>query len=110
MIQEQVQGENYRLLVIDGKLEIATKRIPAFVIGDEQKNIKQLIEETNNDPRRDTTNPAHTLKPIIIDKPLEECLKEQKLSLKDTPEKNEKIYVRKQESRLFSFRSSPATH
>lgn len=95
MIQEQVQGEDYRLLVIDGKLEIATKRIPAFVIGDGQKNIKQLIEETNNDPRRDTTNPAHTLKPIIIDEPLEECLKEQKLSLKDIPEKNEKIYVRK---------------
>lgn len=95
MLQEQVQGEDYRLLVIDGKLEVVTKRIPAFIIGDGEKNIKQLIEETNKDPRRDTKNPSHTLKPIVIDEPLEEFLKEQKLSLKDIPAKNEKIEVRK---------------
>lgn len=95
MIQEQVKGEDYRLLVINGKLEITTKRIPAFITGDGEKTIEQLIEETNKDPRRDITNPSHTLKPITIDEPLLKYIKEQKLTLKDIPQEGEKIQLRK---------------
>ncbi len=95
MIQEQVAGEDYRLLVIDGRLEIATKRIPAFIIGDGESSIEKLIEQTNADPKRDITNPSHTLKPIIIDEPLRDYLKEQKLSLQSIPKAEEKIQVRK---------------
>lgn len=95
MIQEQVYGEDYRLLVINGKLQIATKRIPAFVTGDGSKSIKELIELENSDPRRDINNPAHILKPIKIDKPLINCLKEQNLTLDSIPSNGERIYVRK---------------
>ncbi len=95
MIQEQIKGEDYRLLVIDGKLEIATKRIPAFIVGDGKHTIKELIDITNTDPRRDVTSPTHTLKPIIIDEALHSCLKEQKLTLTYIPKKEEKINVRK---------------
>jgi len=94
MIQEQVAGEDYRLLVINGKLEIATKRIPAFIVGDGKKNIKELIEETNLDPRRDITNPAHILKPIIIDEPLLDLLEKNHLTLDSIPEKDMKVFVR----------------
>ena len=95
MIQEQVPGEDYRLLVIDGKLEIATKRIPAFIIGDGKNSIKKLINETNKDPKRDTSSPVHTLKPIVIDESLMDHLKQQNLSLDYIPKLNEKIPVRK---------------
>jgi len=95
MIQEQVEGEDYRLLVIDGKLEVATKRIPAFIVGDGKSTIQKLIDETNKDPRRDITSPAHTLKPIKIDQPLLDYLKEQKLTLESIPKQDEKIQVRK---------------
>lgn len=95
MIQEKVDGEDYRLLVIDGQLEIATKRIPAFVTGDGKKTIKELINETNSDIRRDITNPSHILKPITIDKPLLEYLKEQKLKLDSIPKKDQIIPVKK---------------
>ena len=95
MIQEQLTGEDYRLLVINGKLKIATKRIPAFVTGNGKSTIKELIEETNKDPRRDITNPSHILKPIIIDEPLLNYLKEQNLALDIVPEKDQRIYVRK---------------
>lgn len=95
MIQEQVPGDDYRLLVVDGKLEIATKRIPAFIVGDGQSTIHELIEETNKDPRRDVTSPVHTLKPINIDEPLLDYLKEQNLTLESIPAENEKINVRK---------------
>lgn len=98
MIQEHVEGEDYRLLVIDGKLEIATKRIPANVTGDGKKTIKELIEETNMDPRRDILNPTHVLKPIVFDEPLHKYLKEQKLSLSDIPAKDRVIFIRKEAS------------
>ncbi|HNR28926.1 MAG TPA: hypothetical protein PKL19_00890, partial [Candidatus Dojkabacteria bacterium] len=95
MIQEQVYGEDYRLLVINGKLQIATKRIPAFVTGDGSKSIKELIEQENSDPRRDIKNPAHILKPIKIDEPLIKYLTQQNLTLDSIPEKGQRVYVRK---------------
>ncbi len=95
MIQEQVPGEDYRLLVIDGKLEVVTKRIPAFIVGDGKSTIKELIEETNRDPRRDTSKPTHILKPIKIDPPLLRLLDEKGLTLESIPKKDEKITVRK---------------
>jgi cyanophycin synthetase len=95
MIQEQVKGEDYRLLVVDGKLEIATKRIPAFVIGDGKSTLKELIDETNRDPRRDISNPAHILKQIEIDESLLEYIEEQGYTLESIPEKDLKVAVRK---------------
>jgi len=95
MIQQQIQGEDYRLLVVDGKLEVVTKRIPAFVIGNGKNTIQELIEETNKDPRRDISNPAHILKQIKIDEPLKEYIKEQGYTLESIPEKDIKVPVRK---------------
>lgn len=95
MIQQQVEGEDYRLLVVGGKLEVATKRIPAYVTGDGKSNIKELIEQTNKDPRRNMDNPAHTLKPIKFDQMLDEYLSEQGLDLEHVPGAKERVYVRK---------------
>ncbi|NLZ24556.1 hypothetical protein GX888_02320 [Candidatus Dojkabacteria bacterium] len=94
MIQEQVFGDDYRLLVIDGKLEIVTKRIPAFVEGDGKNTIENLINEINKNPRRDISNPSHILKPIIIDTPLKELLTQQGLTLDSIPKKGEIVPVR----------------
>ena len=95
IIQQQVQGDDYRLLVINGKLEAATKRIPAFVLGDGKSTIKELIEKINKDPKRDLNDPTHTLKPILIDKALIAFLQEQNLNLKYIPKNNKKITIRK---------------
>lgn len=95
MMQEQVSGDDYRLLVVGGKLEIATKRIPAFILGNGKSTIKELIEETNKDPRRDTSKPTHILKPIKIDPPLLRLLEEKGLTLDSIPKKDEKVVVRK---------------
>ncbi len=95
MIQEQIEGEDYRILTINGKVEAVTKRIPAFVVGDGTRTIKELIEEINKDPRRNMNNPTHILKPIKIDEALINYLQEQNLNLKHIPKENEKILVRK---------------
>jgi cyanophycin synthetase len=82
------------LLIINGKLKVCTKRIPAFITGDGKHSIQELIIEENKDPRRNISNPAHILKPIEIDQPLKNFLKEQELTLDSVPNKEEKIYVR----------------
>jgi D-alanine-D-alanine ligase-like ATP-grasp enzyme len=95
IIQQQVEGEDYRLLMIGGKLAIATLRTPANVTGDGKSTLRELIEETNKDPRRDVKKPTHTLKPIKFDVMLDEFLTEQGLNLDTIPQKDEVVFVRK---------------
>ena len=95
MIQEQAEGEDYRIPAINGRYKIATKRIPAFIKGDGTHTIEELIEEENKNPRRDLHSPIRTLKPIHIDDFLLDYLKEQKLTLKSVPKEDQKVNLRK---------------
>lgn len=52
IVQEMVKGEDYRFLVVDGKVCAVTKRVPAFVVGDGIKSVLGLIEDLNNSPDR----------------------------------------------------------
>ncbi len=52
LVEKFIEGFDHRLLVIDGKLVAASKRVPGHVIGDGQSTIAQLVEQTNDDPRR----------------------------------------------------------
>ena len=45
IIEAMLSGHDFRLLVINGKLVAAAKRIPAHVTGDGKKSIQQLIDE-----------------------------------------------------------------
>lgn len=52
IIEKYITGFDYRLLVINNKLVAAAKRTPAHVIGDGRSTIRELVAETNMDPRR----------------------------------------------------------
>ena len=52
LVQKQVEGKEYRFLVVDGKCIAVANRRPAFVVGDGQKTIRDLIEEKNQNPLR----------------------------------------------------------
>ena len=52
LVQEQVEGKEYRFLVVNGKCIAVSHRRPAFVVGDGVKTIKELIEEKNQNPLR----------------------------------------------------------
>ena len=47
-----IQGDDHRLLVIDGKLVAAARRMPGHVVGDGRSTIAELVAEVNRDPRR----------------------------------------------------------
>jgi len=52
LLQQQVYGDDYRLLFIDKKLAAAAVRKPAFVVGDGTHTIRQLITLENDSDRR----------------------------------------------------------
>ncbi len=52
LVQEQVEGKEYRFLVVDGECVAVANRRPAFVVGNGKKTIRELIEEKNLDPLR----------------------------------------------------------
>lgn len=52
IIQRQVDGEEYRFLVVSGKVIAVARRRPPYVVGDGKSTILELLEEKNRDPRR----------------------------------------------------------
>lgn len=49
LIEEYVSGNDYRILVVGGKICAAAKRLPANVVGDGSHTLQQLIEMKNNE-------------------------------------------------------------
>jgi cyanophycin synthetase len=47
-----IQGDDHRLLVIDGRLVAAAHRVPGHVVGDGRHTIAELVAIVNQDPRR----------------------------------------------------------
>lgn len=52
IVEKYVTGNDYRILVVDGKFVAAARRIPAHVVGDGKHTIAELIEIENKNPRR----------------------------------------------------------
>lgn len=52
LVEEQIEGRNYRVLVVDGRMAAASERLPAHVIGDGRSTVGELIEIANLDPSR----------------------------------------------------------
>lgn len=63
LVEKHMDGRDYRLVVLHGKLIWALERVPGGVIGDGVSSIRDLIDRVNADPRRSKTSAA-PLKPL----------------------------------------------
>ncbi len=52
VVESYIEGFDHRLLVIDGHLVAAAKRVPGHVVGDGKHSIEELVDIVNQDPRR----------------------------------------------------------
>jgi cyanophycin synthetase len=52
IIEEYINGKDFRVLIINKKFEAAALRTPASVVGDGVHTISELIDLINDDPRR----------------------------------------------------------
>jgi cyanophycin synthetase len=95
IVEEFVQGKDYRLLILEGKLIGAVKRIPARIKGDGTHNIKQLINLSNQTRRRTKAKGLSPfLKKIKTDLPMKKYLAQKNLGLNSIPPKNKIIQLR----------------
>ena len=93
VIEEYIEGYDFRLLVINGKLVAAAKREPAHVIGDGLSSIQNLIQITNLDPRRGFGH-ENVLTRIEVDDMTELLLTQSGYSLDSIPRAGEKVYLK----------------
>src|SRR6185295_10603444 len=52
VVETFVSGNDYRCLVIGGKVAAIAERVPASVVGDGKRTVRELVDVTNADPRR----------------------------------------------------------
>ncbi|MBL8618172.1 MAG: cyanophycin synthetase [Deltaproteobacteria bacterium] len=52
LVETFIKGFDHRMLVVNGELVAVAKRVPGHVVGDGEHSIAQLVEITNQDPRR----------------------------------------------------------
>ncbi len=84
LVEEFCEGEDHRVLVLNGKVLAACRRIRPFIIGDGISTLEELIERYN----------SKRLKPIKNDEEFRRQLTNQKISLTDIIERDRKIFVR----------------
>ena len=93
IVEEFVQGDDFRFLVINGKFVAAARREPAHIIGDGKSSIKDLIQKINLDPLRGFGH-EKALTQIEIDEMTERLLSLRGLSLGSIPVEKEMVYLK----------------
>ncbi len=52
VVETFIHGNDYRCLVIGGRVAAIAERVPASVVGDGKSTVRELVDRTNADPRR----------------------------------------------------------
>ena len=82
IVETYVAGNDYRCLVIAGKVAAIAERVPASVTGDGERTVRQLVEIANADPRRGIGH-ERVLTRIKVDEAAEELVRAQGFGLDD---------------------------
>lgn len=93
MIEEFIQGREYRFLVIGDEVVAVMHRIPANVVGDGVHSIKELVDEKNKSSLRGKGH-VTPLEKISIDIVVKNYLASQKKDISYVPQNGEIVYLR----------------
>lgn len=93
IVESYIEGFDHRLLVVDGQLVAAAKRVPGHVVGDGKQTIEQLVNKVNEDPRRGVGH-EKVLTRLEFDDQAERLLAKLGYDQNTVPEKGEQVYLR----------------
>ncbi len=93
VVEQFIEGFDHRLLVVNGELIAAAKRMPGHVVGDGAHNIEQLVEITNQDPRRGVGH-EKVLTRLEFDLQAEKMLAKANLTRLSVPAAGEVVFLR----------------
>ncbi|MFY7804493.1 MAG: cyanophycin synthetase [Limnoraphis robusta] len=93
LVERFYRGQDYRVLVINGKVEAVAERVPAHVIGDGHSTIEELVEDINRHPHRGNGH-ENILTRIEIDGHTDDVLAQQGYVLDSILEEDEICYLK----------------
>ena len=93
IVETYLEGDDHRLLVVNGELVAATKRTPGHVVGDGTHTIRELVEIVNQDPRRGIGH-EKVLTRIELDAQAEMMMARVDVTADSVPEAGRIIYLR----------------
>lgn len=93
IVESFLEGDDHRLLVVNGELVAATRRTPGHVVGDGTRNILQLIEAVNQDPRRGVGH-EKVLTRLELDAQAQTMLERAGLTAESVPAAGHVVYLR----------------
>jgi cyanophycin synthetase len=94
IVESMIPGDDHRLLVVNGKLVAAAKRMPGHVLGDGQSTIAALVDKVNEDPRRGKGH-ENMLTLLVLDEAADRLLEEKGYTHDTVPEAGEVVFLRK---------------
>ena len=94
IVETFLEGDDHRLLVVNGELVAATRRTPGHVVGDGTHTIVQLIDIVNQDPRRGVGH-EKVLTRLELDAQAEQMLARAGLQAGSVPPAGQIVYLRK---------------
>ena len=92
VVEQMVAGDDYRFLVVDGRMAAVAQRVAAHVVGDGTHTVRELVDLVNADPRRGLGH-EKVLTRMRIDDETERLLKEQDRSLDDVPDEGDVVRI-----------------
>ena len=90
LIERFIPGDDHRMLVIGGRLVATARRMAAHVVGDGTSTVAQLVERTNQDPRR-ARGVLAPLKEILLDQGARAVLKAAGLTPESVPRQGRRV-------------------
>jgi cyanophycin synthetase len=93
IIEKNIKGKDYRILVVNGKMVAAAERVPAHITCDGQHSVEELIDIENQNQLRGEDHEKPLTK-IKVDENVKAVLAKQGISLSHIPEANKKIWLR----------------
>ncbi len=93
IVETYLEGDDHRLLVVNGELVAATRRTPGHVVGDGRHTVAQLVDVVNQDPRRGVGH-EKVLTRLELDAQAQKMLERAGLAAESVPEVGQVVYLR----------------
>ena len=93
IVETYLEGDDHRLLVVNGELVAATRRTPGHVVGDGEHTVAELVEIVNQDPRRGVGH-EKVLTRLEIDAQALKMLDRAGLTPASVPDAGQPVYLR----------------
>lgn len=93
IVEKHIPGNDYRLLIVGGRLAAAAERRPPFILGDGVHTVKQLVDAENAKPSRGVDHEKPLTK-IKLDDTAHNMLIKYGYTEESIPGPGEKIYLR----------------